>query len=81
VANIPPPQLPHRSLLAQRERVTADIVKVLGQVRAEIARARAILDRLGRERNADVQMTERRTTLMPHVDTKLGSTLFNDDKC
>jgi hypothetical protein len=81
VANVPSPQLSDRSLVEHRERVAADIVKVLGQVRAEIARARAILDRLGRERNADVHRSERRPLLIPHVDTKLGPTLFNDDKC
>jgi hypothetical protein len=83
VTNFPdpvPPKLSEHSLLEQRERAAADLVKVLEQVRAEIARARALLDRIGREQTIDLHRGERQALLAPRIDAKAGSTSFNGDQ-
>jgi hypothetical protein len=83
VTNIPspfPPKLTEHALLEQRERAAADVVKVLALVKAEIARARALLDRIGREQSVDPHQHKRHALVAPRLDPQLGSTLFEVPK-
>jgi hypothetical protein len=73
-------------VLERREQAAADLVKVLTQVRAELARAQALLARIARERSAkpvsaDIAQTfrveqEPLQPLAPQIERTLANTLF-----
>jgi hypothetical protein len=69
-------KLTQNALLEQRERAAADLVKVLTQVKEELARARELLARIGRERNGDLPRLPRRMPLLSRGDNKLGPAAF-----
>ncbi len=75
-----PSQIRQDPVLERRERAAADVVRVLEQGRAELARAQALLARIAQERNFDPAPPRPPygpvRSLAPKLDRTLADTLF-----
>jgi hypothetical protein len=64
-------------VVEQREQAAAHVVKVLENVRAELARAEALLERLSRERPGGGRPLTEPTRHSLRIRNKLAETLFD----